>query len=45
MLQCSNEPLDPEETFDIPKFEDTVFKKGSAGKGETGSKEDGFFVN
>jgi hypothetical protein len=37
--------LDPEGTFDIPKFEGTVFGKGSAGKGEIGSKEDGFFVN
>ena len=37
--------LDPEGTFDIPKFEGTIFEKGSADKGESGSKEDGFFVN
>jgi len=37
--------LDPDGTFNIPKFEGTVFEGGTAGKGESGSKEDGFFVN
>ncbi len=41
----ANYSLDPEGTFDIPKLEGTVFEKGSAGKGQSGSKEDGFFVN
>lgn len=38
---------DPAGTYDIPKFEGTVFEKGAVGKGnERGhSKEDGFFVN
>jgi len=36
---------DPEGTFDIPKFEDTVFGGGSKNTGEGASKEDGFFVN
>jgi xylulose-5-phosphate/fructose-6-phosphate phosphoketolase len=37
---------DPDGTFDIPKFEGTVFEGGATGKGEIGkSKEDGFFVN
>jgi xylulose-5-phosphate/fructose-6-phosphate phosphoketolase len=36
---------DPEGTFEIPRFEGTVFDKGSSGKGEAGLKEDGFFVN
>lgn len=35
---------DPEGTFDIPKFEGTVFGKAGKGVGEM-SKEDGFFVN
>ena len=41
----ANHFADPEGTFDLPKFEGTVFDKASAGKGEKGSKEDGFFVN
>jgi xylulose-5-phosphate/fructose-6-phosphate phosphoketolase len=36
---------DPNGTFDIPRFEGTVFEGGSADKGKGGSKEDGFFVN
>lgn len=39
---------DPEGTFDVPKFEGTVFEGGSEGKGEQATskdKEDGFFVN
>jgi xylulose-5-phosphate/fructose-6-phosphate phosphoketolase len=37
---------DPKGTFDIPKFEGTVFEKGASGRGQGGaSKEDGFFVN
>ena len=36
---------DPDGTFDIPRFEGTVFEGGSADKGKGGSKEDGFFVN
>jgi xylulose-5-phosphate/fructose-6-phosphate phosphoketolase len=37
---------DPEGTFDIPKFEGTVFEGGAGGKGKKGdSKEDAFFVN
>jgi xylulose-5-phosphate/fructose-6-phosphate phosphoketolase len=43
--QSTNLYLDPDGTFDIPKFEGTVFAKGSAGKGETKNKEDGIFVN
>jgi xylulose-5-phosphate/fructose-6-phosphate phosphoketolase len=39
------EPLDPDGTFDTPKFEGTVFAKGSTNKGEGQGKEDGFFVN
>ncbi|KAF7884704.1 uncharacterized protein EAF02_005040 [Botrytis sinoallii] len=40
------EGRDPEGTFDVPKFEGTVFGKEDVG-GETkeGGKEDGFFVN
>jgi xylulose-5-phosphate/fructose-6-phosphate phosphoketolase len=38
-------PLDPDGTFDIPKFEGTVFGKGSTSKGQGSGKEDGFFVN
>jgi len=44
-LYYADYQLDPEGTFDIPKFEGTVFEKGSTDKGESGSKEDGFFVN
>ena len=37
---------DPDGTFDIPKFEGTVFEGGAVGKGKAGSsKEHGFFVN
>ena len=36
---------DPEGTFDVPKFEGTAFEGGSKEKGESGGKEDGFFVN
>merc|ERR1712144_28640 len=36
---------DPEGTFDIPKFEGTVFEGGKKGEGKSGGKEDGFFVN
>jgi xylulose-5-phosphate/fructose-6-phosphate phosphoketolase len=36
---------DPEGTFDIPRFQGTVFERGAKDKGEGGSKEDGFFVN
>jgi len=36
---------DPEGTFDIPKFEGTVFGKDSGKSGDQSSKEDGFFVN
>jgi xylulose-5-phosphate/fructose-6-phosphate phosphoketolase len=37
---------DPDGTFDIPKFEGTVFEGGAVGKGKDGkNKEDGFFVN
>lgn len=36
---------DPEEMFAIPKFEGTVFGKGTQGEGQGKSKEDGFFVN
>jgi xylulose-5-phosphate/fructose-6-phosphate phosphoketolase len=36
---------DPEGTFDIPKFEGTVFGKGSESGSAGSSKEDGFFVN
>lgn len=37
---------DPEGTFDIPKFEGTVFEGGAVGKGKEGdSKENRFFVN
>ena len=37
---------DPDGTFDIPKFEGTMFESGTVGKGKDGnSKEDGFFVN
>jgi xylulose-5-phosphate/fructose-6-phosphate phosphoketolase len=36
---------DPDGTFEISKFEGTMFENGSARKGESGSKEDGFFVN
>jgi len=35
---------DPAATFDIPKFQGTVFEKGSADRG-AGSNEDGFYVN
>lgn len=35
---------DPAGTFDIPKFEGTVFEGGAVESGK-GSKEDGFFVN
>ena len=36
----------PDGTFDIPRFEGTVFEGGAMGKGEEGkSKEDGIFVN
>jgi hypothetical protein len=41
----SDHSSDPEGIFDIPKFEGTVFAKGYAGKGESGPKEDGSFVN
>lgn len=36
---------DPDGTFDIPKFEGTVFDGGAVDKGKSGGKEDGFFVN
>jgi xylulose-5-phosphate/fructose-6-phosphate phosphoketolase len=37
---------DPDGTFDIPKFEGTVFEGGAVGKGKDGNTtEDGFFVN
>jgi xylulose-5-phosphate/fructose-6-phosphate phosphoketolase len=36
---------DPDGTFDIPKFEGTVFEKGAEDEGKSGGKEDGFFVN
>ena len=36
---------DPEGTFDVPKFEGTVFGKDSGKSGDQSSKEDGFFVN
>lgn len=36
---------DPDGTYDIPKFEGTVFDKGAAGNSDQDSKEDGFFVN
>lgn len=36
---------DPEGTFDVPKFEGTVFEGGAKDKGKSRSKEDGFFVN
>ena len=36
---------DPEGTFDIPKFEGTVFGKDSGNNGDQSSKEDGFYVN
>jgi xylulose-5-phosphate/fructose-6-phosphate phosphoketolase len=44
-LYYADYQLDPEGTFDIPKFEGTVFEKGSTDKGESGLKKDGFFVN
>lgn len=44
-LYHADHSSDPEGTFDIPKFDGTLFEKGSAGKGESGSEEDGFFVN
>lgn len=37
--------IDPDGTFDIPKFEGTVFEKGTAGSDTKESKESGFFVN
>ena len=36
---------DPEGSFDIPKFEGTVFGKDAGKSGDNSSKEDGFFVN
>ncbi|KAL3428005.1 xylulose-5-phosphate phosphoketolase (XFP domain-containing protein) [Phlyctema vagabunda] len=36
---------DPDGTFDVPRFEGTVFEGGSKDQGKAGSKEDGFFVN
>lgn len=36
---------DPVGTFDIPRFEGTVFENGAVGKGNEGNKEEGFFVN
>lgn len=36
---------DPAGTFDIPKFEGTVFEGGAKESGERKGKEDGFFVN
>lgn len=37
---------DPEGTFDVPRFEGTVFAEGKEGGGKDGGKgEDGFFVN
>ncbi|KAJ5047483.1 uncharacterized protein L3040_003307 [Drepanopeziza brunnea f. sp. 'multigermtubi'] len=37
---------DPEGTFDLPRFEGTVFQGGAKGSGQGGGgKEDGFFVN
>lgn len=36
---------DPEGTFEVPRFEGTVFEKGAAANGADVSKEDGFFVN
>lgn len=38
---------DPEGTFDLPKFPGTAFEGGAQkeGKGDSSTKEDGFFVN
>ena len=36
---------DPEGTFDIPRFEGTVFEGGAEKNTAKGSQEDGFFVN
>jgi xylulose-5-phosphate/fructose-6-phosphate phosphoketolase len=36
---------DPEGTFDIPKFEGTVFEGDAKKSGTSGKGEDGFFVN
>ena len=36
---------DPDGTFNIPKFEGTVFEGGAEKNAAKGSQEDGFFVN
>jgi xylulose-5-phosphate/fructose-6-phosphate phosphoketolase len=36
---------DPDGTFDIPKFEGTVFEGGNKKNTAGGSQDDGFFVN
>lgn len=36
---------DPGGTFDVPRFEETVFDGGAKKEGKAGGKEDGFLVN